>query len=446
MTGLSALLDSLAHPVAVYGSDGRLTHANAPFRTLWARLVSSGEAADLCASIDAVTAFLGLPRDGGPPGVFHDHPSPGGVIGAFALAPLDGGGWTLSAQDVTDQRRDGRSAERSQKIALVALADLAEHRDNDTGEHVLRVARMTHEIARHLWASGCRAEGLDEEMLRHVGVASILHDVGKVSIPDTILLKPGLLTPEERAVMETHAASGGAILRKADTMLAGSAQFRIAAAIAESHHERWDGAGYPNGLAGEAIPLAARIVAAADVYDALSSRRPYKEPWPTERVLAHMREQSGTHFDPLVVDALLEVVKARASARTIEWTAEMETGIPAVDSDHRVLLALVNQIADEGNKGDPTAVEFVLDELLGYSALHFAREEEFLARAGYPDLEEHRRVHEALLDTVRGLQRRMVAFTPGLGEELHRFLGDWLTNHIQGEDQAYVPYVLSVKR
>lgn len=241
--------------------------------------------------------------------------------------------------------------------------------------------------------------------------------------------------------METHAAGGAAILRKAEAMLAGSVQFGIAASIAEHHHERWDGAGYPHGLAGEAIPLAARIVGAVDVYDALSSHRPYKDPWPPDRVAAYLREESGRHFDPLVVDALLEVVEARAGARTIAWTADMETGIPAIDSDHRVLLALVNQIAYEDNKGDRTAVEFVLDELLGYSALHFAREEALLERCGYPDLDHHRRIHKALLDQVRGLQRRMVAFTQGLGEELHRFLGDWLTSHILGEDMAYVPYV-----
>ncbi|WP_109120664.1 bacteriohemerythrin [Azospirillum sp. TSO22-1] len=344
---------------------------------------------------------------------------------------------------MTAQRRDARRAERSQKIALVALADLAEHRDNETGKHVLRVARLTHEIARRLWTRGRCPGEINDEFLRYVGVASILHDVGKVSIPDAVLLKPGPLTAGERVVMETHAAAGAAILHKANAMLAGSAQFRHAAIIAAHHHERWDGTGYPAGLAGEAIPLAARIVAAADVYDALSSRRPYKAPWPSERVLAHMRGQAGRHFDPAVVEALLEVVEARAAARTIEWTAEMETGIPVIDGDHRMLLALVNQIADPDNQGDRTAVEFVLDELVGYAAVHFAREEELLARAGYPDLEEHRRVHRTLLEETRDLQRRMVAFTPGLGNELHRFLGHWLTSHILGEDQTYVPYLLA---
>lgn len=241
--------------------------------------------------------------------------------------------------------------------------------------------------------------------------------------------------------METHAADGAAILRKADILLAGSAQFRFAAAIAEFHHERWDGTGYPHGLAGGAIPLAARIVGAADVYDALSSHRPYKDPWPADKVAAYLRDQSGRHFDPLVVEALLGVVRARDAARTIAWTPDMETGIPVIDADHRTLLALVNQIADPENQGDRTAVEFVLDELVGYTAHHFAREEALLERAGYPDLERHRRVHRALLDQARALQRRLVAFTPGLGDDLHRFLGHWLTGHILGEDLRYVSFL-----
>lgn len=454
-TAAADLLEALAHPVAVYGPDGRLSGANRRFRDLWARLVAP-EDRWRHEGLGAITAFLGLPRVGGPPGVFHDFASPTGTIAAFALTPVGGtpvggtpvagGGWTLCGQDVTAQRRGERMAERSQKIALVALADLAEHRDNETGEHVLRVARLTHEIARRLWQTGRCAGGIDDDFLRHVGVASILHDVGKVSISDAILLKPGALTPQERAVMETHTASGAQILRKADAMLAGSPQFRFAAAIAEHHHERWDGTGYPHGLAGEAIPLAARIVGVADVYDALSSRRPYKEPWPQDKVLAYLRDQAGRHFDPMVVDALQEVMAARNAARTIEWTAEMETGIPDIHADHRVLLALVNQIADRDNQGDRVAVEFVLDELLGYTALHFAREEELLARVGYPDLDHHQAVHRALLDEVRGLQRRMAAFTPGLGDALHRFLGHWLTSHILGEDQQYVPYALSAGR
>jgi hemerythrin-like metal-binding protein len=443
MTTTAALLESLAHPVAVYGPDGRLSCANRRFHDLWARLVPPADRwrRDKLDDVEAVLG-LALPRAGGPPDLFTDFSSPTGVVAAFALASLDGGGWTLSGMDVTERRHNERKAERSQKVALVALADLAEHRDNETGEHVLRVARLTHEIARRLWAKGQYTDLIDDDFLRHVGVASILHDVGKVSIADAILLKPGALTPQERATMETHAASGAAILRKAETMLAGSSHFRFAAAIAEHHHERWDGTGYPHGLAGDAIPLAARIVGAADVYDALASRRPYKEPWPHERILEFMRQQAGQHFDPVVVDALLEVVAARDAARTIEWTADMETGISGIDSDHRVLLALVNQIAHPDNQSDRTAVEFVLDELLGYAALHFAREESLLARVGYPDLDHHRQVHRALLSEVQGLQRRVIAaFTPGIGSELHRFLGRWLTSHIQGEDQIYVPYV-----
>jgi len=437
----SVIIDSLAFPTALYAADGKLEYANTQFNTMWAALVPDADAKQHH-WLDTLMAFLHLPAQMERTDGFADYSSPAGMIAEFALKPLATGGWTLSARDVTSQRRSENEAERTQKVALIALADLAEHRDTDTGEHFLRVARLTYEVSRCLKARGAYDDIIDMEFLRHIGVASILHDVGKVSIPDAILLKPGRLTPEERAIMQCHAASGGALLRKAETMLAGSIHFRLAAEIAECHHERWNGSGYPHGLSGGAIPLAARIVAAADVYDALTSERPYKAAWDQERVLFYLREQSGTEFDPLVVEALLQVLDARLSANTILWTQNMSVGIDAIDHDHRVLLALVNQISSPENRGDQTAVEFVLDELLGYTALHFSREEALLEQAGYPDLENHRRIHRAMIEEVREMQcRQMVAFTPRLGDDLHRFLGNWLTSHILGEDQCYVPYM-----
>lgn len=334
-----------------------------------------------------------------------------------------------------------RKAERTQKVALIALADLAENRDTDTGEHILRVARLTHEITRHLAESKAHPAVLTDDFLRNAGLASILHDVGKVAIPDSILLKPGPLTPEERSLMEMHAVRGAVVLRKAAAMLAGSVQFEMAAEIAEFHHERWDGNGYPHGLHGENIPLAARIVAAADVYDALISDRPYKKAWPEPRALEYMLEQAGAHFDPLVVEALAAVLDTRSQARTIPWTAAMSVGDEMIDHDHRILLALVNQASSPGTREDPIAIEFVLDELLGYTALHFAREEALMERIGFPDLAEHRTIHQQMLDEVRQLQQRLVSFTPHLGDDLTQFLGDWLTRHILVEDLRYSPFL-----
>lgn len=334
-----------------------------------------------------------------------------------------------------------RHAERTQKVALIALADLAENRDTDTGEHILRVARLTHEITRRLAEEGQCGGQLDGDFRRTVGLASILHDVGKVAVPDSILLKPGPLTPEERRQMETHTLRGAAVLRKAAAMLAGSVQFEMAAEIAEFHHERWDGKGYPHGLAGEEIPLAARIVAAADVYDALVSDRPYKKAWPEAQALDHMQGQAGAHFDPRVTAALAAVLDARSQARTIPWTNGMAVGDDMIDHDHRILLALVNQAASPGTSEDPIAIEFVLDELLGYTAQHFAREEALIERIGFPDLAEHRRVHQQMLAEVRQLQQRLDASAPHVGEELAQFLGEWLTRHILVEDLRYAPFL-----
>lgn len=331
--------------------------------------------------------------------------------------------------------------ERSQKVAVMALADLAEHRDGNTGEHVLRVARLTHEMARYLQAHGDYGSALDDEFLRHVGTASILHDVGKVGIPDSILLKPGALTQEERRLMERHTVDGAAILRKAEALLSGSRQFQLAGDIAVYHHERWDGQGYPQGLAGAAIPLAARIVSVADVFDALTSERPYKAAWSKEEALAYVLAQSAAQFDPQVVLALEAVLATRAEARSIAWQDSMVIGHPLIDQDHRMLLDLVNQVSIPATRHDPIALEFVLDELLSYTARHFAREEALIGAAGYPQLAAHQAVHAGMIGSVRQLQARLIHSTDGLGDELHAFLGRWLIEHIMVEDRRYIPFL-----
>ena len=171
------------------------------------------------------------------------------------------------------------------------LSRAAEYRDPETGAHLARMSRYARLIGRNL--------GLTEEAQETLLHAAPMHDIGKVGIPDHILLKPGRLDAQEMATMREHAAIGHAILRDSPSPL-----LQMAAVIAHSHHERWDGAGYPQGLAGEAIPLPGRIVAVADVLDALTSRRPYKEPWTFEAARAFLHEQSGAQFDPACVDAL----------------------------------------------------------------------------------------------------------------------------------------------
>jgi putative two-component system response regulator len=183
---------------------------------------------------------------------------------------------------------------------LWRLARASEYRDDDTGEHTIRVGVVSSRIARHL---GLGAEEVD--MIRR---AAPLHDIGKIGIPDSILLKPGKLTPEEYAVMRSHVKIGASLLAGSSSKL-----MLMAEKIALTHHERWDGTGYGLGLSGDEIPLPGRIVAVADVYDALIHDRPYKQAWPQEKAVAEIRSQAGKHFDPQVVEAFLKVVDSSES-------------------------------------------------------------------------------------------------------------------------------------
>ena len=182
-------------------------------------------------------------------------------------------------------------AAREEEIIL-RLSQAAEFRDGETGQHIQRVARYCRLIGDAL--------GLDEDACRTLYLAAPMHDIGKIAIGDAILLKPGKLSPEERAVMEQHTAYGYRLLADGTSDLV-----RAAADIAWCHHERWDGSGYPRGLAGTEIPLFARIAAVADVFDALTSERPYKKAWTPAQAAEHITQNSGKHFDPACATAFL---------------------------------------------------------------------------------------------------------------------------------------------
>lgn len=181
-------------------------------------------------------------------------------------------------------------ARESEIIQRLSLA--GELRDDQTGQHVARVAKVSRIIAEEMRLDGAFIDDLCR--------ASPMHDVGKISIPDSILHKPGRLDAAERIEMEKHALRGYEILSGSESDLV-----QLAAQIAVSHHERWDGAGYPNKISGDSIPISGRLTAVADVCDALFSERPYKTPWPSEQVRQHFIDNSGTHFDPACVEALL---------------------------------------------------------------------------------------------------------------------------------------------
>ncbi|MBI3795046.1 MAG: response regulator [Nitrospinae bacterium] len=192
--------------------------------------------------------------------------------------------------------------------SMFGFAKLAELRDPETGGHLERIAEYTKAIAKYLEKNGSYQEQVDQPFIRDIHRASPLHDIGKVGIPDNVLLKPGKLTPDEFEIMKRHAFIGGRTLNEAETRLLTSNSFiSMAKEIAFCHHEKWDGSGYPGGIKGESIPLAARIMAVADVYDALISKRVYKDAFSEETTRSIIVKSSGTHFDPAIVEAFVAV-------------------------------------------------------------------------------------------------------------------------------------------
>jgi putative two-component system response regulator len=184
------------------------------------------------------------------------------------------------------------------------LGRAGEYRDNETGLHVIRMSKGCQRLA--------AAAGLGDEFTERILKASPMHDVGKIGIPDNILLKPGKLESREWEIMKTHSAIGADILGEHDSNL-----MRMARDIALTHHEKWDGSGYPNGLKGEAIPVAGRITAICDVFDALTSDRPYKDAWPVEKAVRFIEDNSGSHFDPRLAQTFNDILSDILDIREI---------------------------------------------------------------------------------------------------------------------------------
>lgn len=197
--------------------------------------------------------------------------------------------------------------EKSHRDAISMLGRAGHFNDNDTGVHIWRMATFARELAREAGWSAADGRTLEQ--------AAPMHDMGKLGIPSAILRKPGPLDADEWRVMQTHARIGHEILSESDAPV-----FRLAAEVALRHHEKWDGSGYPDGLRGQDIPHSARIVAIADVFDALSMRRPYKEPWPIERVVQTLEQGAGRHFDPELLHAFIRILP-RIRALQAEWEA-----------------------------------------------------------------------------------------------------------------------------
>jgi putative two-component system response regulator len=206
----------------------------------------------------------------------------------------------LKSQNRLLEERVGERTKELQDTRLEVIRRLgraAEYRDNETGLHIIRMSKMAECIGEEAGMTDAQTE-----LLLH---ASPMHDIGKIGIPDRILLKPGKLDPAEWEIMKTHTTIGAEILSGHSSELLGMAR-----EVALSHHERWDGTGYPSGVRGEDIPLVGRVVALADVFDALTSERPYKKAWSVEEAVTEVRRSSGTHFDPRLVEAFMDRLQA----------------------------------------------------------------------------------------------------------------------------------------
>lgn len=203
----------------------------------------------------------------------------------------------------------------SQLATILAISKLAEYRDDETGRHIERTRTFCQILAKKLRENHRYAERITDAFIENIYHAAPLHDIGKIGIADNILLKPGKLTPEEFEIMKTHTTIGAMTLQSVRARYPKNTFINMGIALTRSHHEKWDGSGYPDGLVGEDIPLSGRIMAIVDVYDALRSKRPYKEAFTHEKSCRIIQEGAGKHFDPIVVEAFFALETQFAEIR-----------------------------------------------------------------------------------------------------------------------------------
>ncbi|MEO5338075.1 MAG: bacteriohemerythrin [Magnetospirillum sp. WYHS-4] len=326
------------------------------------------------------------------------------------------------------------------------LGAASEYRDSETGMHVMRMSHYAGVIAKVL--------GRPAEERERMIMAAPMHDVGKIGIADAILLKPGKLSGEEFAAMQAHPRIGADLLDGEDLLM------RTARDIALSHHERWDGGGYPEGLKGDGIPMTGRICAVADVFDALTSKRPYKEPWPVDKAVDYVRQEAGKAFDPAVVDGFLqampEILRIRELYRDniidpqgvlklpplqprhdawVAWDDSVRVGIDVIDEHHRYLFDLTNDLHGAINeRRGAREVGRVLRALEQYTIVHFREEERMMEHFGFSDMSRHMRLHYAFNDRIRDFWSEFKRSPLTMGFEMVYYLRDWLVVHIRKED------------
>ncbi|MDD2914943.1 MAG: bacteriohemerythrin [Gallionella sp.] len=330
--------------------------------------------------------------------------------------------------------------------AIQSLGVASEYRDSDTGWHIMRMTNFAQAIGKLL--------GLSDAQKELLYAAAPMHDVGKIGIADGILLKPGKLTPEEYEIIKTHTDIGVSILTGNDSLMAAARD------IASSHHERWDGTGYPKGLLGENIPLLARICAVADVFDALTSHRPYKEAWPVEEATDWIVSKSGEHFDPAVVSAfkaaMPEILRIRELYRDdiidpkraivlppilpranawVQWDDSLSTGINTIDEHHRYLIELLNDLFDVvSNKGSVREVARLIKATDMYAKVHFRTEEQMMQHYGFEGIQRQEQQHHAFEEKIREFYEELHDNPLVARFDVLSYLRDWLIQHIRVED------------
>ncbi len=336
--------------------------------------------------------------------------------------------------------------EESRADVIRSLGVASEYRDSETGLHIMRMTNFAQTIAKEF--------GLPEAQRELLYIAAPMHDVGKIGIADAVLLKPGKLTPEEFEIMKAHTAIGVTILAGKDELIAAARD------IAGSHHERWDGNGYPNGLKEEQIPLLARICAVADVFDALTSTRPYKKAWPVEEAVSWVTAESGRHFDPAVVRAfemaMPDILRIRELYRDdiidpkqvlalppikrrenvwIPWTENLSIGIDVIDEHHRYLFDLINDLYEVvAHKRGAREVARLIKALDAYAKIHFRAEEQMMDHYGYKGIDRQLDQHHAFEEKIAEFYEELHA-NPFVAQfDVLSYLRGWLIHHIRVED------------
>jgi hemerythrin-like metal-binding protein len=336
--------------------------------------------------------------------------------------------------------------EEKQAEIIHKLGAASEYRDNETGMHIMRMSHIAGAIA--------KAMGLSADEREKIVMAAPMHDVGKIGIPDAVLLKPGKLDDGEFNTMTIHTKIGGDLLDGDDELM------RLASEIAMTHHEKWNGSGYPVGLKGERIPLAGRICAVADVFDALTSKRPYKEPWPVAKAVEYIEKESGHSFDPAVVEAfnraVPEILRIRELYRDsiinphdilslpplaprsgvwINWDESIKIGISVIDEHHHYLVDLTNDLYFAVNeRRGSREIGRILKALERYAAIHFHEEERMMRHYGYAKADEHAVMHFVFASKIKEFWRELHSSPLTMGFEMVYFLRNWLINHIKKED------------